>query len=233
MKADNCLAIIPARGSSKRIPRKNVRPFLGRPMIEWPLQIALTSGLFEHVVVSTDDEEIAECARSAGAETPFVRPADIADDHTPLRPVINHAIEASEKAFGTTFDTVCCILATAVFVQETDLSAGRGLLDDPEVDFAFSAATFPSPVQRALVMDANGGMEMLYPQHRFTRSQDLPPAYHDVGQFYWGRSSAFLDEKPMYSPRSRIVQIPESRCRDIDTPDDWSHAELLMKAMNG
>jgi pseudaminic acid cytidylyltransferase len=225
------LAVIPARGGSKRIPHKNIRSFGDRPMIHWPIAAALESMLFDHVIVSTDDSEVAEVARVAGAQVPFVRPEGLADDHTPLRPVIKHAIEAMEEHLGEPISKACCILATAAFVQIEDLRSGFGALSRPNIDFAFAATPYPSPIQRALRRTENGGVEMLNPQYRLTRSQDLEECFFDAGQFYCGHRDAFMDEHPMYSPRSVPIMIPQSRARDIDTLEDWAEAELLLKLM--
>ncbi|WP_245428631.1 pseudaminic acid cytidylyltransferase [Kumtagia ephedrae] len=228
MPQGQILAIIPARGGSKRIPRKNIRPFGGRPMIHWPVAAALKSGLFDHVVVSTDDDEIAAVAAEAGALRPFVRPASLSDDHTPLRPVIKHAIAAAEEHYDRPVAFACCILATAAFLAVDDLRAGFDALSRPETDFAFAATHFPSPIQRALRRSAAGGVEMLNPEHRFTRSQDLEECFYDVGQFYWGARAPFMDDGLMYGHRSVPIMIPQNRARDIDTLEDWAEAELLL-----
>ncbi len=221
------IAVIPARGGSKRVPRKNVRPFAGRPMIGWPIATALESGLFDAVLVSTDDEEIARAAEACGALCPFRRPAALADDVTPLRPVIRHAVAAWEEGSGRRAGLVCSLLATAALVTPEELRQGRALLAGPAVAFAFSAERFPAPVQRAFTIGPDGGLAMREPEHRFTRSQDLPPCYFDAGQFYWGRRDAWLSEEPMYGPRARAVVLPPGRVVDIDLPEDWERAERL------
>lgn len=227
------VAIIPARGGSKRVPRKNVRPFCGRPMIGWPIAAAVTSGLFDKVVVTTDDDEIAEAARAAGAEVPFRRPGDLADDHTPTRAVVNHAISAIAAGTGREVNTVCLIYATAAFLGPDDLRAARALLDGPPGapirDFVFAALPFVHPIQRALVEDGAGGVRMLNPEHANTRSQDLPEVFHDAGQFYWGRAGAFLAGHPMFGPTSAPYLMARDRAVDIDTPADWAFAEALMR----
>lgn len=227
-----CVAIVPARGGSKRIPRKNVRVFRGRPMIAWPIQTALETGLFDHVVVSTDDDEIADVAVKAGALRPFARLPELSDDHTPLRPVIKHAITGIEAHFGRPVGIACSILATAVLLSPNDLRAGYEALLRPATDFAFAAAAFPSPVQRAIRRSPEGGVEMLYPENRFTRSQDLEDCFYDAGQFYWGRRGAFMNDSPMYGPRSEPILVPLDRACDIDTPQDWEQAELLFDLRN-
>lgn len=224
------IAILPARGGSKRIPRKNILPFGGRPMISWPIDAALQSGLFDHVVVSTDDDEIAQVAESAGARAPFRRPAHLSDDMSPARGVINHAIEQIEALHGQTVQTVCCIYATAALITPADLLAAHEILaSEPDARFVFAAASYPHPVQRAMTMDAQGGVEMLFPEHAKTRSQDLAETFHDAGMFYWGRRDAFIGNHPMFSPKSRPYIIPRERAQDIDTPEDWTFAEALLR----
>ena len=227
------IAIIPARGGSKRIPRKNLRPFAGQPMIGWPIAAARASGLFEAVVVSTDDAEIAAIAEACGAVCPFRRPAALADDLTPLRPVLQHAIAGWEAATGRPAALVCSLLATAALITAADLRRGRAALDDPAALFAFSAERYPSPIQRAFTLAPDGGVEMREPQHRFTRSQDLPPCYFDAGQFYWGRREAFLSDEPMLGPRARAVILGPGRVVDIDRPEDWEMAERLFALHRG
>jgi len=226
------LAIIPARGGSKRVPRKNVRSFNGKPMIGWPIEAALRSGLFDHVVVSTDDDEIAEVARACGAEVPFMRPPALADDHTGTGPVVRHAIGAWEYQ-GPTPSLVCCIYATSPLLDERYLRQGLELLEnEPQVDFAFSAGRFSFPIQRALRILPGGGVEPFSREDIRKRSQDLEPAYHDAGQFYWGRREAWLNpQKRVFSPSSRPVVLPAYRIQDIDTEEDWRRAELMQRVI--
>lgn len=227
----NSVAIIPARGGSKRIPRKNLKPFDGVPMIARSIQTALDSGLFVQVVVSTDDEEIAELARACGAQVPFMRPATLADDFTGTAAVIAHALEALQR-LGHDFELACCIYATAPLLQRRFLQQGLNLLEQhPDKSFAFSVCDFGFPVQRALTLDERGALTALYPQFRETRSQDLPPAYQDAGQFYWGRCDAWLRSDVLYSPKSLPVILPRYLVQDIDTPEDWTRAEYLYAAL--
>jgi N-acylneuraminate cytidylyltransferase len=220
------IAVIPARGGSKRIPRKNVRPFAGKPMIAWPLGVALRSGLFSHVLVSTDDEEIAQVARDCGAEVPFTRPSELADDHTGTGDVMAHATEWARQQ-GWEMSAVCCIYATAAFIQEADLARGRQVLASGPWSYAIAATTFAAPVSRAFHQRADGGLEMFFPEHVRTRSQDLPVALHDAAQFYWGRPAAWLERRPGLGADSTAVLIPRWRVQDIDDEDDWRRAELL------
>jgi N-acylneuraminate cytidylyltransferase len=224
------LAVIPARGGSKRIPRKNIRPFGGKPMIAWSIEAALQSGCFDQVIVSTDDAEIADVARAHGATVPFMRPAELSDDHTGTIPVIRHAIEWFQRQ-GTAPQKVCCIYATAPFVRAEDILKGLEILDTTECEYAFSVTSYAFPIQRALRLTATGRVEMFYPEHFNTRSQDLEEAYHDAGQFYWGQSSAWLAGKPIFSPAAAPVILPRHRVQDIDTPEDWERAEWMFKAM--
>lgn len=222
------LAIIPARGGSKRIPRKNIKPFCGKPMIAWSIEAAKASGCFDRIIVSTDDEEIAEVARQWGAEVPFMRPAELADDHATTRPVVNHAIREATRLYGAP-EAVCCLYPTAPFVTVEDLRRGLQMLKEEKVDFVFTAATFAYPIQRAFRRTATGGLERIQPEHRNTRSQDLEEAYHDVGQFYWGSAMAFLSKEDMVSTGSRVLIIPRWRVHDIDTVEDWLRAELYFQ----
>ncbi|SED04489.1 N-acylneuraminate cytidylyltransferase [Pseudomonas frederiksbergensis] len=223
----SCVAIIPARGGSKRIPRKNLKPFDGVPMIVRSIRTALDCGLFDQVVVSTDDQEIADVARAHGAQVPFVRPVELADDFTGTAAVIVHALSQLPI-----FDYVCCIYATAPLLQAKYLRQGHELLvQHPDKSFAFSVTGFGFPVQRALTLDEQGALTSLYPEFRNTRSQDLPEAYQDAGQFYWGRTEAWLRGDVLFSPASLPVILPRHLVQDIDTLEDWKRAEYLYAAL--
>lgn len=223
------LAVIPARGGSKRIPRKNIRPFGGRPMIAWSIAVARESGLFDRIIVSTDDAKIADVARAEGAEVPFVRPAELSDDHTGTIPVVAHAV-AWQANQGAPAEEVCCIYATAPFLEADDLRRGLDTLRTSGADFAFSVTSFAAPIQRALRLGPDGRVEMFDPAEFTTRSQDLEPAWHDAGQFYWGWSAAWLSGQPLFGPHAAAVVLPRHRVQDIDTPDDWHRAELMLRA---
>ncbi|MDC5703108.1 pseudaminic acid cytidylyltransferase [Vibrio europaeus] len=221
------VAIIPARGGSKRIPRKNIKLFHGKPMIAYSIQAALQSGCFDKVIVSTDDQEIAQVARQYGADIPFIRPASISDDYATTIDVINHAVKWCE-AEGWAIDAVCCLYATAPFVQPKDLQKGLEKLEsEPHCKYVFSATEFPFPIQRAIKLSSDGKVSMFSSEYENTRSQDLESAYHDAGQFYWGRKSAFLNRDSFFSSHSKVVLLPRARVQDIDTKDDWEFAELL------
>lgn len=224
------ICVIPARGGSKRIPRKNIRDFCGKPMIAWSIDAVLKSELFAHIIVSTDDDEIANIATSLGAEVPFRRPAELADDHAPTRPVVNHAIQEVEQRFGRP-DYVCCVYPTAPLIQIDDLRYGLEQLNNSEADFAFTVTRFAYPIQRALKITENGRILMFQPEHRQARSQDLEEAYHDAGQFYWGRTQAFLEGGDTFSNASAPIVLPHWRVVDIDNEEDWQRAELLFNSL--
>jgi N-acylneuraminate cytidylyltransferase len=224
------LAVIPARGGSKRIARKNVRPFAGKPIITYSIDAARSSGLFDDVIVSTDDDEIASVARAHGARTPFVRPAALSDDHTGTNAVVRHAIGWFGE-HGEMPEHVCCIYATAPFVQPRYLREGLERLVASGRSFAFSVTSFAFPIQRALRIDADGCVEPIWPENVARRSQDLEEAFHDAGQFYWGTARAFLDDVVLYSNASVPVVLPRHLVQDIDTEEDWVRAELMFGAL--
>ncbi|TCB32286.1 pseudaminic acid cytidylyltransferase [Acinetobacter sp. ANC 4910] len=225
------LAVIPARGGSKRIPRKNIKDFFGKPMIAWSIDAALKSECFDEIWVSTDDAEIAEIALKYGAKVPFMRPADLSDDYATTADVMQHATQKFENLTGRRPEHVCCLYATAPFVQVNDLRKGLQLLKNDSIDYAFSATTFPFPIQRAIKLNKEGTVEMFNPENFNIRSQDLEEAWHDAGQFYWGTAQAWLDKFPVFSSNSRIVELPRTHVQDIDTLEDWQLAELLFGAL--
>ncbi|MDK9762843.1 pseudaminic acid cytidylyltransferase [Vibrio sp. D420a] len=224
------IAVIPARGGSKRIPRKNIKPFHGKPMIAYSIEAAKASGCFDKVIVSTDDLEIAEVAKACGADVPFLRPEDISDDYATTMDVMEHAIRWCESE-GWQVDAVCCLYATAPFILPEDLQKGYELICDDTVQFAFSATSFPFPIQRAIKLDDQGSVSMFSPENELVRSQDLEEGYHDAGQFYWGQTSAFLNKLSIFSPHSKAVLLPRCRVQDIDTPEDWELAEKLFSIL--
>jgi pseudaminic acid cytidylyltransferase len=226
------VAIIPARGGSKRIPRKNIRPFAGRPIIAYSIQAALVSGLFDEVIVSTDDDGIADIAQKHGATVPFRRSPDLADDHATTIAVVQHALGWLADN-GRDIDLACCIYATAPFLRAADLRDGLAKLIDSGRSFAFSVTSFEFPIQRALRLRPDGALDAVAPEHANTRSQDLEPAYHDAGQFYWGRAAAFREERVLFSPESVPVILPRYLVHDIDTEEDWVRAELAYQALRG
>jgi pseudaminic acid cytidylyltransferase len=228
---DSSICVIPARGGSKRIPRKNIRNFCGKPMIVWSIETALSCSLFEHVIVSTDDPFIAEVAKSAGAAVPFMRPNSLSDDFTGTREVIQHSITKLID-LNYKFDSVCCLYATAPFVLIDDiLKAYRLYLSSPDCQVVFAATTFSHPIERALTLDEQGIAHALYPNKIQSRTQDLMNCFHDIGQFYWASCLRWSLSKSLINDAIPII-IPSSRAHDIDTEEDWQHAELLMRILN-
>lgn len=225
------LAIIPARGGSKRIPRKNIRLFGGKPIISWSIAAARQSGCFDRIIVSTDDPEISEVARAHGAEVPFVRPPELSDDHTGTIPVIAHAV-AWQKANGEDVSEACCIYATAPFIRAEDLQRGWQAIQEDDAKYAFSVTSYAFPIQRALRITPAKRVAMFQPEHFTTRSQDLEVAWHDAAQFYWGKADAWLTGLPLFSEASKPVILPRHRVQDIDTPEDWVQAEMMFKSLN-
>lgn len=224
------VAIIPARGGSKRIPRKNIKPFAGLPIIAYSIKAALESNLFDRIIVTTDDEEIADVARSFGAEIPFIRPKELSDDHTATIPVIAHAVQTLQKQ--SVIHAACCIYATAPFIRSQDIVTAYNALITQNKHYAFPVTTFPFPIFRGVKRDDAGNIEMFWPQHFATRSQDLEEAYHDVGQFYWGTPDAWLEGKPIFSEAATTIVLPRHLVQDIDTPEDWYRAELMHKVLS-
>ncbi len=224
------IAIIPARGGSKRIPRKNIKPFAGKPMIAYAIEAARSSRVCDTVVVSTDDKEIARIAQEYGAEVPFTRPLELADDHTPTVPVIAHAIETL-RGLGWELDKIACIYPGVPLIDAGDIA---GALDVLEAGggggYAFPVAEFPSAIQRALRRDDTGRSAPFQPEHALTRTQDLEPAYYDAGQFYWAHADTWLAGGTIHLDAHTVV-LPEWRVVDIDTPEDWDRAELAFEAL--
>ena len=224
------VAVIPARGGSKRIPCKNVKLFAGKPMIARSIMAARRSGCFDRIIVSTDDDNIAEVAKEWDAEVPFMRPKELSDDHTPTNPVIKHAINWLRNN-GASPDYVCCLYATAPFIQSRFLHEGIAKLEASDKSFAFTVTSFPFPIQRAIRINSRGEIEALWPENALARSQDLEATFHDAGQFYWGLTEAFLEDVIFFSPASLPVMLPRHLVQDIDTPEDWHRAELMYRAL--
>jgi pseudaminic acid cytidylyltransferase len=224
------VCVIPARGGSKRIPRKNIRKFCGKPIIAWSIEAAQLTGCFDQILVSTDDPEIADVANSWGASAPFIRPPELADDFAGTMPVVAHAVQwLLDKNIVP--EAVCCLYATAPFVQPADLTKALDLLwQTPSNHFVFTATAYASPIQRALKINPSTGQAQMWQPENFSmRSQDLEEAYHDAAQFYWGRPSAWLTSRNLFEG-SRMLVLPRWRVQDIDTEDDWACAELMHKA---
>lgn len=225
------VAIIPARGGSKRIPRKNIRPFLGRPIIAYSIETAINSGLFDEVMVSTDDQEIATIAKEYGAHVPFFRSPETSNDHAGIAEVIREVLLRYEE-LGSKFDLFCCILPTAPLIIAEDLKGAKVALEKGAFDSVFPVVRFSYPIQRALRRE-NGRTVMIWPENYNKRSQDLEPAYHDCGQFYWMGTEAFLNAGKIFTDKSGSIELPEIRVQDIDTEEDWKICEMkhsLLKA---
>lgn len=222
------LAVIPARGGSRRIPRKNIRDFCGRPIMAWSIDAAYASKCFDRIIVSTDDYEIAKIAEGLGAQVPFMRPAELSNDYTGTIPVIAHAISALIKE-GDDPQQVCCIYATAPFIQAADIRRGLELLEGEDCKYTFSVTRYPFPIQRAIQLTPTGSVRMFNPEHFNTRSQDLVESYHDAGQFYWGTAEAWLTGRNIFGDGSLPVVLPRYRVQDIDTLEDWKMAELMFQ----
>ena len=224
------VAVIPARGGSKRIPHKNIKPFCGKSMIAYSIEAAKNAGIFDRIIVSTDSEEIASIARDLGAEIPFMRPGNLADDQTGTDAVILHALKRLMED-GEKIDYICCIYATAPFVKAEYIIKGYNLLCDKNAASCFSVTTYSFPIFRSLKINKQDRLEMFWPEYRETRSQDLPEAYHDAGQFYWSDAKKYLKEKQFYSKDAIPVILPRYLVQDIDTPEDWETAEKMYSVL--
>lgn len=225
------LAIIPARSGSKRIPEKNIKPFLGKPIIAYSIEAALRSDLFDEIMVSTDSIQIAEIAKQYGAIVPFIRSTKNSDDYATTVDVLIEVIESYSK-LGKNIETACCIYATAPFVTEKLLTKTYNIFKKRQYDSLFPAITYSFPIQRAIKIDNSGKMKMFYPEHISTRTQDLPIAYHDSGQFYWVKASTILKEKKLWTDNTGILILSELESHDIDTLEDWKIAELKYRILN-
>lgn len=220
------VAVIPARGGSKRVPRKNVRMLDGRPLVAWSVDTCLATGIFDRVVVTTDDAEIAAAARDAGAEVPFDRDESLSDDHAPLVPVVADALERLGLASTDAVDA-CCVYPTAIGLRPGDLQAAWDLLTSQAVlPYVVGVVRYDHPVQRALTRDSSGRLSMVDPSTAEVRTQDLEPRWHDAGQFVWGRCAAWLARTPVLT-HALGHELPSWRAIDLDTEDDWARAEAL------
>jgi pseudaminic acid cytidylyltransferase len=222
------IAVIPARGGSKRIPRKNIRAFCGKPMIAWPIEAARAAGIFDRILVSTDDREIADIAVQWGGEVPFTRPSDLADDYVGTTEVVGHAAQWARQQ-GWPVASVCCIYATAALLRAEDLVLGFKTLESGKWRYVFSATEFPTSIFRAMQRLPAGGTRMVFPQHERTRSQDLAPALYDAAQFYWGSAQTWIDKAMIFDEFSTQILIPKARSVDIDSLEDWALAESLFQ----
>lgn len=220
------IAIIPARGGSKRIPRKNIKLFHGKPIIAYSIEAAIKAACFDEIIVSTDDLEIANVAQNYGASAPFMRPAELSDDHATTLDVIKHAILWALNN-NINVQNVCCIYPTAPLLDLNDIKAGLDAIESGDYEFSFSATDFGYPIQRAFILGSAKEVKLIEPSNELVRSQDLATAYHDAGQFYWGRAQAFIDGKSIFSNKSYPILLPRLRVQDIDTQQDWDIAEKM------
>jgi pseudaminic acid cytidylyltransferase len=224
------VAIIPARGGSKRIPRKNIKHFFGKPILAWSIEAAIKSRCFDQIICSTDDDEIANIAQEYGALTPFMRPKNLSDDHIGTIPVISHAVEYLQSN-GNKIDLACCIYATAPFIQPIDLQNSLEKMQNNDLDYCFSVTSYPFPIQRSIRITSNKRSMMLQPEMYQKRSQDLEELYHDAGQFYWGTTQSWLENRTLFSNNTMSYVLPRYRVQDIDTMEDWKRAELMFKIL--
>lgn len=224
---EKSICIIPARGGSKRIPRKNIRPFLGKPIIAYSIEAALNSACFETVLVSTDDEEIAEVAANYGAAVPFLRSSKNADDHATVFDVVSECMAYFDQQ-GQSFDSIACLFATAPFVTSQRIQEANAVLESaPEADSVFFIQSFNYPIKRSLFVNKKGHLEMEWPENLNTRSQDFMAYYHDAGQFYIAKKTSLFRHKTFFCPRSHGIKLSQQEAVDIDTPEDWAMAELI------
>ena len=226
------VAIIPARGGSKRIPRKNIKPFCGKPILSYSIEAALATGLFDEIMVSTEDREISHVARSLGAKVPFFRSDKTSSDFALIVEVLEEVWNVYAHDHGMVFDFLCCIFPTAPLIQPEDLRRSWDLLLERDFDSVFPVVRFGYPILRSLKVE-NGKATMNWPEFYSSRSQDLPQAYHDVGQFYWIRPLPCFTSKRIFTDNSGVIELPESRVQDIDTEEDWKVAELKYRLING
>ena len=225
------IAIIPARGGSKRIPKKNIKMFGKKPMVVWSIEAAIKSGCFDRIIVSTDDQKIADTAKENGAEVPFVRPSNISDDYTGTSVVVAHAIKWLHNK-QENIDLVCCIYPTAPFIRPYDIKESMQIIKKERVDFVFSVTSYAFPIQRAVMINDYNRCEMYQPEMFDSRSQDVQSAFHDAGQFYWGSPAAWLEDRNIFSINSIPYILPRYLVQDIDTKEDWKQAEVMLDAIN-
>lgn len=227
------VAVIPARGGSKRIPRKNVKPFCGKPMIAWSIESAIASQCFDRIIVSTDDKEIAEISKRHGAEVPFMRPPELSDDYTGTNDVVVHAVDYLQSS-RVDVQYVACIYATAPFLTPQKIVEGMEILrQSPEADYAVTVTNYSYPVQRALIENEKGEMVLREPENALARSQDMVACYHDAAQLYVGRPASFKRHKTVFLSSVVPVYLHPKSVQDIDSPEDWEKAELMFKLIGG
>jgi pseudaminic acid cytidylyltransferase len=229
--AERTVAIVPARGGSKRIPRKNIRDFLGKPIIAYALDVLRNSRLFDAIVVSTDDDEIADVSRRYGADVPFRRPAGLSDDRASTDAVLLHAISECQRVFGP-IRLGCCVYPTSPLLSVEDLVAGRELLLRHEATSAFPVVRYDFPIEQALVMEG-ARARARWPEKLVSRSQELTPHYHDAGMFYWFDVAKYVCAGELFCDDNVVFVVAADRCQDINTPEDWASAELKYRIVRG
>ncbi len=230
MMISNCLAVIPARGGSKRIPGKNIKEFLSRPIIAYSIEAALQSQCFDEVMVSTDSKDIVEVAKKFGAVVPFIRNGATSNDFAGLADVLVEVLD-NYKKLGSKFDYCCCILSTAPFLQSSIIKGGYEILvSDPRTDAVIPVVKYGYPIQRACVVRDNC-LEMIWPENYSKRSQDLEPTFHDAGQFYWFRTDSFLRSKKLFLEHTLAMEVSQLEVQDIDTLEDWEIAEIKYRLL--
>jgi len=225
----NILGIIPARGGSKRIPKKNSKLFLGNPIIQYPIKTALNTNLFTDLIVSTDCNEIKRISIASGAKVPFMRPPELSDDFTSTAPVIIHALNWMELNLNKKYDYICCIYATTPLLRPNFLIESFNLLKRKNASAVFAVTEYEHSIFRALKINKNGFLEMYWPENQMKRSNDLENAYHDAGQFYWLETKSFMKFNNMWPPESLPYLLPRSLAQDIDTEEDWSLLEKIYR----
>lgn len=224
------LCVIPARGGSKRIPHKNIKPFNGKPIIAYSIEAAIKSKCFDKILVSTDDELIKNVSQNFGAEVPFLRPSYLSNDFAGTLPVVKHAIEWCEQNISSVTD-VCCLYATAPFVTSKLIQESKEKFLVESAEYCFTVTSFSFPIQRSVKLTDKNRLEMFFPENFMKRSQDLDEAYHDAGQLYWGKPEAFKQEKPLFSQDATPYILPRHLVQDIDTLEDWHRAELMYQTL--
>lgn len=225
------ICIIPARAGSKRIPNKNIKDFLGKPIISYSIELAIKSNIFDKIIVSTDSTLIAEVSIKYGAEVPFFRPKELSDDYTGTHDVIRHAVEWLENS-GEIIDYTCCLYPTAPLVQKKDLIEGFNIIKTNKWNSVIAATSYSYPIFRSFKKTHSGGLKMLFPKYYKSRSQDLPKVYHDAGLFYWAKSNVWKKKSTTFNDKITIVEIPNFRVQDIDDIEDWKRAELIFKILS-
>lgn len=227
------LCIIPARGGSKRIPRKNIKPFLGKPIIVYSIEAAIESKLFEEIMVSTDDQEIAKVAREYGANVPFYRSKENADDYTGLNEVIHEVLHVYKEKLNRTFQAVACLLPTSPLLKVEQLIRAYDILINKDYKSVTPVVAYSYPIMRSLKFDDDNTLKMIWPEYLDTRSQDLPKAFHDAGMFYWIDYDNFFKERKLFSERGTGIVLDENAVQDIDSETDWKLAELKYQLLLG